>query len=81
MLILFYQLTEFGLKFFVIIYHQFVCVKLQDADQPFISQMFSWIEQPRDKSNKMACTLSEDSDQPGHSSSLIGVFAVRSMGS
>ena len=35
------------------------------------------IEPPHDKTNKMACAPREDSDQPGHPSSLIGVFAVR----
>ena len=39
------------------------------------------VEPPRDKTNKMACVPSEDSDQPGHPPSLIRVFAVRSMGS
>ena len=34
-------------------------------------------EPPRDKTNKMACAPSEDSDQPGHPPSLIRVFAVR----
>ena len=34
-------------------------------------------EPPHDKTNKMACAPSEDSDQPGHSPSLIRVFAVR----
>ena len=32
---------------------------------------------PRDKTNKMACAPSEDSDQPGHPPSLIRVFALR----
>ena len=32
-------------------------------------------EPPRDKTNKMACAPSEDSDQPGHPPSLIRVFA------
>ena len=32
---------------------------------------------PHDKTNKMACEPSEDSDQPGHPPSLIRVFAVR----
>ena len=32
-----------------------------------------------DKTNKMACAASEDSDQPGHPPSLIRVFAVRMM--
>ena len=39
------------------------------------------IEPPHDKTNKMACAPSEDSDQPGHPPSLIRVFVVRLMGS
>ena len=39
--------------------------------------MPSLFELPHDKPNKMACAPSEDSDQPGHPSSLIRVFAVR----
>ena len=38
-------------------------------------------EPPHDKTNKMACALSKNSDQPGHPPSLIRVFAVRSMDS
>ena len=34
-------------------------------------------ELPHDKTNKMACAPTEDSDQPGHLPSLIRVFAVR----
>ena len=34
-------------------------------------------EPPHDKTNKMICAPSEDSDQPGHLPSLIRVFAVR----
>ena len=34
-------------------------------------------EPQHDKTNKMACAHSEDLDQPGHSLSLIRVFAVR----
>ena len=37
-------------------------------------------EPPHDKTNKLPCVPSEDSDQPGHPPSLIRVFAVRSMG-
>ena len=33
-------------------------------------------EPPHDKTNKMACVPSEDSDQPGHALSLIRVFSV-----
>ena len=39
--------------------------------------MICKFEPPRDKTNNMACALSEDSDQPGYSPSLIRVFAVR----
>ena len=46
----------------------------------FVSVPFSF-EPHRDKTNKMACAPSEDSDQPGHPPSLIRVFAVRSMSS
>ena len=38
-------------------------------------------EPPHDKTNKLACAPSEDSDQPGYSPSLIRVFAVHSVGS
>ena len=56
-----------------------------------IKQVFSWcgssnsttctceqssLEPAHDKTNKMACAPSEDSDQPRHAPSLIGVFAV-----
>ena len=34
-------------------------------------------EPTHDKTNKMACVPSKDSDQPGHLPSLIRVFAVR----
>ena len=37
--------------------------------------MFAF-EPPHDKTNKMACGPSEDSDQPGHPPSLFRVFAV-----
>ena len=42
-----------------------------------MSALHNIIEPPRDKTNKMACAPSEDSDQPGHPPSLIRVFAVR----
>ena len=40
------------------------------------SDFFSVYEPPHDKTNKMACAPSEDSDQPGHPPSLIRVFTV-----
>ena len=45
------------------------------------SLMLQLIELPNDKTNKMACAPSEDSDQPGYPPSLIQEFAVRSVGS
>ena len=38
-------------------------------------------EPPHDKTNKMTCAPSKDLDQPGHSPSLIRVFAMHFMGS
>ena len=44
---------------------------------PFGLPVFSLsFELPHDKTNKMICAPSEDSDQPGHLPSLIRVFAV-----
>ena len=40
-------------------------------------QQTSVTEPSHDKTNKMACAPSKDSDQPGHSPSLIRDFAVR----
>ena len=48
----------------------------------FFHNKIVFIFQPaHDKTSKMACAPSEDSDQPGHPPSLIRVFAVRSTGS
>ena len=44
----------------------YIIVPLNDVFEPL-----------RDKTNKIACVPSEDSDQPGHPPSLIRVFAVR----
>ena len=35
------------------------------------------LEPPHDKTNKMACAASDDSDQPGHPPSLHRVVTVR----
>ena len=43
----------------------------------FYYQRVSIIEPPHDKTNKIVCAPSDDSDQPGHPHSLIRVFAVR----
>ena len=40
--------------------------------------MLMLFEPSHDKTNKMTCAPSEDSDQPGHPHSLIRVFAVGS---
>ena len=41
---------------------------------------YSIIELQHDKTNKVACAPSEDSDQPGHTPSLIRAFVLRSIG-
>ena len=43
--------------------------------------MILLFESAQDKTNKMACATSEDSEQPGHPPSLIRIFVVRSVGS
>ena len=64
------------------IIHQFNGLKMQRS-RPFVScqnkcgEARPLNEPPHDKTNKMACAPSEDSDQPGHPPSLIRVFAVR----
>ena len=47
----------------------------------FFHQKVLIFEPAHDKTYKMACTPSEDTDQPGHPPSLIRVNAVRTMGS
>ena len=42
---------------------------------------YSTFELTHDKTNKLTCAPSEDSNQPGHPPSLIRVFAVRSIDS
>ena len=50
-----------------------------NASSLFIPEMIKTNEPPHDKTNKMACVPSEDSDQLRHSPSLIIVFTVRSV--
>ena len=47
------------------------------VNHPILLTWKDTYEPPHDKTNKMACAPSEDSDQPGHPPSLIRVFAVR----
>ena len=50
-------------------------------DGALLEGMASLTFEPKhDKTNKMSCGPSKDSDQPGHPPSLIRVFAVRSVG-
>ena len=44
---------------------------------PSLASKKSTYEPSHDKTNKMACAPSEDSEQPGHPPSLIRIFAVR----
>ena len=55
--------------------------RVVDSKQNFACAKENIYEPPHDKTNKMACAPSEDSDQPGHPPSLIRVFVVHSMGS
>ena len=61
--------------------HIFLCSTGENYHQiPTISQyvlLDSIFEPPHDKTNKMVCAPSEDSDQPGHPPSLISVFNVQ----
>ena len=60
------------------------CLAWEECASLFAGPLLVWPhanEPAHDKTNKMTCAPSEDSDQPGHPSSLIRVFAVRSIGS
>ena len=46
------------------------------SDQVCVCFIALIIEPLHDKTNKMTCAPSKDSDQPGHAPSLIKVFAV-----
>ena len=67
-----------------------LCAQWVAKDRPKLSScgqlrlVLSWggsYEQEHDKTNKLTCTPSEDSDQAGHPQSLFPVFAVCYMGS
>ena len=58
------------------IYH-----KEKENEARFVFFLIYINEPANDKTYKMACVPSVDSDQPGHPPSLFRVFAVRSMGS
>ena len=54
---------------------------LNNVYTKYISTVSLSLYLPHDKTNKMACAPSEDSDQPGHLPNLIRVFAMHTMGS
>ena len=56
---------------------------MKEKEDPTLVVILNEIEPSHDKTNKMACAPSEDSDQPGHPPSLIRVFACawRKLGS
>ena len=59
-------------------------IKCQSSDQITVRSAEtceSRHEKKKKKNTKNECMPSKDSDQPGHPSNLIRVFAVRSMGS
>ena len=51
--------------------------KVYEAKAEDLPDKKTTFEPPHDKTDKMACAPSEDSDQPGHPPSPIRVFAVR----
>ena len=56
----------------------YVCAQMSlEYSEMHVLSLLIQFEPHRDKTNKMACAPSEDSDQPGHLPSLIRVFAVR----
>ena len=59
------------------VFRKVKCIRFLNVTTFVIEYANSWNEPHRDKTNKMACAPSEDSDQPGHPPSLIRVFAVR----
>ena len=61
-------------------FHLYLQLKKVDNELEIRIILFRWtfnflFEPPHDKTNKMACAPSEDSDQPGHPLSLIRGFA------
>ena len=59
----------------IIIFRNDLADNVSESDFFFYSK--SLFEPHLDKTNKMVCAPSKDSDQPGHPPSLIRVFAVR----
>ena len=55
------------------------CIKIRHVHKLTKKNRYAF-EPQHDKTNKMVCAASEDSDQPGHLPSLIRVFTVCSMG-
>ena len=53
-----------------------LCITLGRCSAILAVNVSIQFELPHDKTNKMACTPSENSDQPGHLPSVIRVFAV-----
>ena len=68
-----------GLAQYLCLYYKpwYICCELGDFSLSSLTDMFTLaFEQPHDKTNKMACTPSEDSNQPEHPPSLVRVFDV-----
>ena len=58
-----------------------MCVNTEGSGETAQMRMVSSKEPAHDKTNKITCAASEDSDQPGHMPSLVKVFTSRSVGS
>ena len=63
-----------ALPHFIVVFN----LTVENAIRFILHDIYFYIfEPPHQKTNKMACAPSEDSDQPGHPPSLIRSFAVR----
>ena len=71
-----FQCTDFHADVFIYV----TGIQEQESHYDYF-KVWRWNEARHDKTNKMTCVPSEDSDQPGHPPSLIRVFAVHFMGS
>ena len=78
---LFYRALAYMSTFFLFYIFPLFLFGTEEGCDLWLWHSLEIFEPPREKTNKMACAPSEDSDQPGHPPSLIRVFTVRSMDS
>ena len=67
-------ITHYNIKSAMLVFFVVFCFCFFRAHYVQIKQYYkAKYEPPHDKTNKMACAPSEDSDQPGHPPSLISL--------